>query len=397
MIKLLDGIRVIDFTRILAGPITTMILGDLGAEIVKVEPPRGDDTRYWAPMINGVSVYFLTINRNKKSIVIDLKKDLGKELIYRLVEKADIVIENFREGVAKKLGIDYDTLRKVKEDIIYCSIKGYRSDTIYSKKSGADLIIQSMSGLMDTIGIEGGEPIKVSFAVFDVITGLIASISVLSALYYRYLTGRGMMIETPLYDSSIFSMVYIPMIYLMTGEKPRKMGSAHPSIVPYQAFKCRDGKYITVGVFNEDMWIRFCNAIGLRNLINDERFRRNVDRVRNREKLVKILSKRFLDKDSEEWIKIFDYYNIPSGPVYSIDEVFRDQYIREAEIISNMPHKVLDNVKQILYPSLFNGERLKPDKSPPEKGENAIEILKRYGFRDEEIDKLFRENVICCK
>jgi len=348
-------------------------------------------------MVNDVSVYFLTINRNKKSIVIDLKKNQGKDVIYRLVKKADIVVENFREGVTKKLGIDYDTLRKVKQDIIYCSIKGFRSGTIYSKRSGADLIIQAMSGLMDTIGIKGGEPIKVSFAVFDVITGLIASISILSALHHRDLTGRGMMIETPLYDSSIFSMVYIPMIYLMTGKKPRKMGSAHPSIVPYQAFKCKDGRYITVGVFNEDMWVRFCDAIGLNHLVNDKRFKRNIDRVRNRGKLVKILSKRFLDKDSEEWIKIFDLYNIPSGPVYSIDEVFRDKYISETEIISNMPHKILGSIKQILYPSLFNGERLKPDSPPPEKGENAIEILKKYGFEDGEIDKLFRENVICCK
>ncbi|HEW93415.1 MAG TPA: CoA transferase [Thermoprotei archaeon] len=395
--KPLKGVKVADFSRILAGPFATMVLADLGAEIIKIEPPSGDDSRYWAPIIDGESVYFMSTNRGKKSIVINLKTEEGRKIAYDIIKDSDILIENFREGIAKKLGIDYDTVTRIKPDIIYCSIRGFRSGTRYTEKGGADLIIQAMSGLMDTIGEEGGEPVKVSFALFDIIAGLIAVSSILSALYYRNVTGKGMKIETPLYDSAIYSMVYIPMIYLMTGVKPVKMGSAHPSIVPYQAFKCRDGRYIATGAFNDEMWVRFLRTLELDELAKDPRFKTNVDRVRNRRELIKILSERFMEKNSVEWLKRLEENRVPAGLVYGVDEVFKDPYIEEARILSYIKHSKLGLIKQILYPSIINGERLDIDKAPPDLGGDARIILKELGYDDDYIKKLFDDGVVCCK
>ncbi len=374
-----------------------MVLADLGAEIIKIEPSSGDDPRYWAPIIDGGSVYFMSTNRGKKSIVINLKTEEGRKIAYDIIKDSDILIENFREGVTKKLGIDYDTVTRIKPDIIYCSIRGFRSGTRYSEKGGADLIIQAMSGLMDTIGEEGGEPVKVSFALFDIIAGLIAVSTILSALYYRNVTGKGMKIETPLYDSAIYSMVYIPMIYLMTGVKPAKLGSAHPSIVPYQVFKCRDGKYVATGAFNDEMWIRFLRALKLDELAKDPRFKTNMDRVRNRRELIKILSERFKEKDSIEWLERLEENRVPVGLVYSVDEVFKDPYIEEARILSCIKHSKLGLIKQILYPSIINGERLDIDKAPPDLGSDAIIILKELGYDDNYIKKLFDDEVVCCR
>ncbi|MDM7275471.1 MAG: CoA transferase, partial [Thermoprotei archaeon] len=244
----LRGVRILDLTRSLAGPFATMVLGDLGAEIVKVEAPGGDETRLWAPLVNGESAYFLSINRNKKSVVVDLRKSEGREIVYRLVRVSDAVIENFRSGVPEKLGVDYKTLSRVKGDLIYCSIRGFGSGSPYERKPAYDLIVQAMSGLMTATGEEGRPPIRAAFALFDMIAGLIAANSILAALLERGRGGGGAYIEVSLYDSAVFAMSYIAMIYLLTGRKPGRWGHAHPSIVPYQAFQCSDGKWLALAV-----------------------------------------------------------------------------------------------------------------------------------------------------
>ncbi len=392
--KPLNGVRIIDFSRILAGPFATMVLGDLGAEVIKVEPPKGDDTRTWAPYLDGESVYFMSTNRNKRSIVINLKKPEGREIIYRLVKNSDVVIENFREGVAKRLGIDYDTIHNIKKDIIYCSIRGFGFSKVYRDKGGADIVIQAMSGLMDATGVEDGEPVRVAFALFDIFAGMIAATSIASALYNKKATGKGSMIEVSLYDAALFSMSYIPLIYLMTGKKPRKMGSAHPSLAPYQAFKCRDGRYLVVGAFNDAMWMNICRALELKELIDDPRFRTNKDRVRNRDVLIPILAEKFRERDCREWVEILDKYGVTVGPVYSIDEVFKDPYVTDANIVVEIPHPLLGMIKQILYPASICGERPEPSHHPPLMGENTFEILAELGYTEDEIKQLIDKDVV---
>jgi len=389
----LNGIKVLDLSRVLAGPFATMILGDLGAEIIKVEPPSGDDTRYWSPHVDGESVYYMSTNRNKRSIVINLKDDRGKEILYKLVGWADVVIENFRKDVPKKLGIDYETIKRSNKDIIYCSIHGFDPDSIYGELKAADLTIQAMSGLMDSTGIKD-EPVRVSFALFDIFAGMMAAISILSALIKRSYDGEGAKIDINLYDTAIFSMSYIPMIYLMTGNIPRKMGSAHPSIVPYQAFKCRDGKYVAVGIFNDRMWINLCKALELEELAMDGRFKTNPDRVRNRGLLIPILERKFMERDRDHWVAKLNEYGINVGPVYRLDEVFEDEYVINSGIVSKILHPLLGEIPQLSYPGKFNGSRPRPRSHPPMMGEHTYDILKELGYSEKEIKLLIKEGVV---
>ncbi len=394
---MLQGVRVLDLSRVLAGPLATMILGDLGADVVKVEPPKGDETRQWAPFVDGESAYFMSINRNKRSIAIDLKKPEGREVFYRLVEKSDVVVENFRPGVPEALGVDYNTLKKIRSDIVYCSIKGFSVDSPYATKPAYDLILQGMSGLMATTGEEGRPPVRVSFALFDIITGLIAATTIIAALYRRKETGQGAYIEVPLYDSSIFGMSYIAMIYLLTGREPRRMGSAHPSIVPYQAFKCRDGKYLVVAAANDRFWKRLCSALRLGEVCEDPRFATNPERVKNRDVLIPILEKKFQEKPRDEWLEILEAAGVPCGPVYALSEVFQDAYVKASGLIDDVVHESLGRVKQILYPAIIQGRRAEIKLPPPLLGAHAKDILLEAGYSEEEVEKLVEEGVVCCK
>ncbi len=392
-VKPLSGITVLDLSRVLAGPFATMILGDLGADIIKVEPPSGDDTRHWTPIVDGESVYYMSANRNKRSIVINLKDNRGRDILYKLVEKADVFIENFRSDVPVKLGVDYDTIKSIKPDIIYCSIHGFDPDSPYGGLRAADLTIQAMSGLMDSTGI-GDEPVRVSFALFDIYAGMVAAISILAGLVRRMETGEGMKIDVNLYDTSIFSMSYIPMIYLMTGYIPRKMGSAHPSIVPYQAFRCRDGRYVAVGIFNDRMWINLCRALGLDDLVDDDRFKTNPDRVRNRDILIPILESRFKEYDRDYWVELLNKYGINVGPVYRLDEVFRDRYVVESGIVDYINHPRLGRIPQLVFPAKLEGNRLRPSRHPPMMGEDTVDILRELGYREEDINRLIEDGVV---
>lgn len=392
---LLNGIRVLDLSRILVGPFATMMLGDLGAEIIKVEPPYGDDTRYWSPLINGESAYYLSINRNKKSIVINLKEDRGREILYKLVKKSDVFIENFRKGVTEKLRIDYETIKSIKKDIIYCSIHGFDPDSKYGNIAGADILVQAMSGLMDLIGRVCGEPVRVTFALFDIFAGMVAASSILAGLLKRKESGEGIKIDINLFDTSLFSMSYIPMIYLTTGKIPIvRVTSAHPSIVPYQAFKCGDGKYVIIGVFNDKMWINLCKAIGLEELISDPRFKTNPDRVKYRNHLISLIQRKIKNYSRDELVELLRKYGVISGPVYSLDEVFNDEYIREAGIVKQLKHPKLGNVPQLTYPAKINGVKILPRDHPPMMGEHTVQILKELGYTDEEIKILVDDGVV---
>jgi formyl-CoA transferase len=371
-----------------------MILGELGADVIKIEPPEGDETRYWAPIVDGESVYFMSINRNKRSIVIDLKTSEGREIFYRLVEKSDVVIENFRPDVPKRLGIDYETLKKHNDKLIYCAIRGFGSDSPYRDKPSYDLLIQALSGLMLSTGRENDPPVRVAFALFDIYTGMIAAITILSSLVKRMRSGEGSYIEVSLYDTAIFSMTYIPMIYLVTGNKPKRYGHAHPSIVPYQAFLTRDNKWIAIAVTNDRFWSNLCKALEREDLCTDPRFRSNPDRVRNREELIKILEEEFRKKTREEWLKILEKHDVPAAPVYELDEVFKDPHVVSSKIVVEVPHTKLGSVKQIVFPAKINGERPSIKHPPPILGEHTDEILREIGFSDYQIRILREKKVI---
>jgi len=391
---LLKNVRILDFSRVLAGPFATMVLGDLGAEVIKIEPPNGDETRFWAPLINGESAYFLSINRNKKSIVLDLKKPEAKEIVYKLVRESDVIIENFRSGVPEKLEIDYNTLKKIKPDIIYCSIKGFGSKSPYENKPAYDLLIQAMSGLMTVTGDEESPPIRVAFALFDIIAGLIASTSILAAIIERSMTKQGKFIEVSLYDSAIFAMSYVAEIYLLTGKIPRKMGSAHPSIVPYQTFKCKDDKHIAVAVTNEKFWVNLCEALAMKELCDDPKFKSNPDRVKNRGILIPILEQKFSERARDEWLKVLEKYDVPCAPVYELDEVFQDIHVLSSGIIAEINHNILGTIKQLSYPAMFNNERLKIRLPPPTLGADTLLILEKLGYTKDQIEKLKSNGVI---
>jgi formyl-CoA transferase len=393
-INFLSNIKIIDLTKSLAGPIATMILGDLGADVIKIEPLEGDETRLWAPLVDGESVYFMSINRSKRSIALDLKTSEGKEIFYKLVEKADVIIENFRPDVPKRLGVDYESLKRINDKIIYCAIRGFGSDSVYKDKPAYDLLIQAMSGFMTTTGSENDPPVRASFALFDVFTGMMSVVAILTMLLRRSREGVGGYIEVSLYDTSIFSMSYIPMIYLMTGRRPGRYGHAHPSIVPYQAFRCSDNKWIAVAVTNERFWNNLCEALDLKDLCQDPRFKTNPDRVRNRSELIPVLEKKFLENTREYWLKKLEEHDVPAAPVYEIDEVFKDPHVINSGLVISMSHKNLREIKQILLPVKFDERRPSPKYSPPVLGEHTIEILKELGYSEDKIRELFNRKIV---
>lgn len=393
----LDGLRVLDLSRILAGPFCSMILADLGAEVIKVEAPeKGDDTRSWGPpFICGESTYFLCVNRNKKSITLNLKAKEGKEILYKMAERSDVFLENFRPRVARKLEIDYQIISKINPRIIYCSISGFGQTGPYRNRPAYDIIIQGMSGLMSVTGEENNPPIRIGVSITDIGAGMYAAIAILSALIAREKTGRGQWIDISLLDSTISWMTHIFANYFATGVAPKRMGSAHPNIAPYQCFKAADGKYLTLAVGNDEIWKRFCNALGLERLVEDPEFATNQKRVQNMDRLISILNEIFLKKKCNEWIKILLEKEIPCSPVHTIDEVLRDPQILNRNMLIEIEHPKAGKIKQTGIPMKLSGTPLKIRSPPPLLGQHTEEILKSLlELSKEEINRLREKNVI---
>lgn len=372
----LSNIKILDLSRVLAGPYCTMILGDLGAEVIKIEAPRtGDDTRRWGPPFQGgVSAYYLCANRNKKSVTIDLKSEEGIHQMKELIKEADVVINNFKVGTMEKFGLDYKTLSQINEQLIYCSITGFGETGPYKKMPGYDFIIQAMSGLMSITGTEESGPQKVGVAIVDVLTGLYATIGIQAAIIEREQSGKGQKLDLSLYDSAVSSLINIGSNYLMNGNIPKLLGNEHANIVPYQTFVTNDGEMV-IAVGNDHQFKNLCDIIEQPELANDTRFLTNPDRVEHRQELVPILQRAFLQSDTSYWKKKCDEHNIPCGPIQHLEEVYQDPQLKERNMFFQYDHPTAGKIKMIGSPLHLSRTPVSIRHHPPNIGEHNEEIL----------------------
>jgi glutaryl-CoA transferase len=392
----LDGIRVLDLTRVLAGPYCTMFLGDLGAEVVKVEQPGvGDDTRGWGPpFTGGESAYFLCVNRNKKSVTIDLKSKEGVALLRRLAERADVLIENFRPGTMERLGLGEKDLRATSPRLIYASLSGFGADGPMSDAPGYDLIVQAWGGLMSITGSADGEPSKVGVAIIDLVAGLMLGKSIAAALFAREKLGVGQKIDTSLLEAEVACLINVGSNYLVEGSIPRRWGNAHPSIVPYQSFKTQDG-YLVIGVASEGIWRRFCHAIGRAEWADDSRFEKNSNRVENRSLLIGLLVEIFLSRSNDEWLKLLNSAEVPCAPVQTVDQVFKAPQVLHREMLVQVEHPTAGTVRMAGIPVKFSATPASVRLPPPLLGQHNEEVLESWlGMNDKEISELKRKTVI---
>ena len=370
----LEGLRVLDLSRVLAGPYATMVLGDLGADVLKVEhPERGDDTRHWGPPFagseDGESAYFLSINRNKRSIGLNLKDGEDLERLKGLASEADVLIENWRRGALEKLGLGYDALRETNPGLVYCSITGFGPGPDRDRP-GYDFLVQARGGVMGITGQPGGEPTKVGVAISDIVCGLFASNAILAALYRRSVTGEGARIEVPLFESTLGWLANRGQEFLVSGKDSGLIGNAHPSIVPYQTFDASD-KPLVVAVGNNTQFARLCEVIGRPELADDERYATNPDRVANREALSEELQNEFPKRTADEWTEEIRGAGVPCGPVNTLADVFADEHVLESGMLQNVDHPTAGTLRMLASPLLVDGERLPIRRPPPTLGQHT--------------------------
>jgi len=376
----LEGIKVLDLSRVLAGPYCTMILGDLGAEVVKVEAPGGsDETRSWGPPFkNDVSSYYLSANRNKKAITVDLKSEEGVEIINKLVRESDVIINNFKTGTMDRFGLGYEALTQLNPRIVYCSITGFGETGPKRNMPGYDFIIQAMSGLMSITGTKESGPQKSGVAIVDVLTGLYACIGIQAALLERVQSGRGQKLDISLYDSAVSALVNIGSNYLMAEKVPTALGNVHANIVPYQTFQTLNGEMV-IAVGNDNQFKELCVVLGKPEYAENKRFQTNPNRVENREELVPLLQEVFLTRETIYWQEQCSNNNIPSGPIQSLDEVVNDKQLQSRSMFITQNHPTAGQIRMIGSPLKLSRTPVQMKYHPPNPGEHNEEILNRLG------------------
>jgi crotonobetainyl-CoA:carnitine CoA-transferase CaiB-like acyl-CoA transferase len=372
----LEGVRILDLSRVLAGPYATMVLGDLGADVIKVEhPERGDDTRHWGPpFTGGESAYFLSVNRNKRSISADLKEPEDLEKIKQLAAGADVVIENMKRGALEKFGLGYEELREANPGLVYCSITGFGPGKD-GQRPGYDFLVQARAGIMGITGFPEpeGQPTKVGVAIADIVCGLYAATAILAALRRRDATGEGARIEVPLFESTLSWLANRGQEYLVSGEDKGRMGNAHPTIVPYQTFDASD-KQIAVAVGNDAQFERLCEAIGREDLAQDERYATNPGRVANRRELVEVMQREFSERTAEEWVEKIRGVGIPCGPVNTLSDALADEHLASTDMLQEIEHPLAGVLQMLASPVLVDGERPPIRRPPPTLGEHSEEV-----------------------
>jgi len=386
----LAGVRVVDLSRVLAGPYATMTLADLGADVVKIEHPAGgDETRTWGPpFAGGESAYFLSVNRGKRSVALDLKDPDGRELALELCARADVVIENFRPGGASRLGLDYEAVRKRRPGVVYCTISGFGAREPRDR-AGYDFTLQAESGLMAITGEPAGEPMKVGVAIVDILAGLNAATAILAALHRRDLTGEGDLVEVSLLDSAFAALVNVGANALLTREEPQRYGNAHPSIVPYQPFRAADG-WIAVAAANDGLFARLCAAIGRADLAAEERYATNEARVLNREPLIAELQAVFAGRGTQEWEGLLLAAGVPAGKIRGVGEALRTGQARTRAV----DHPTAGTVELVGSPFEFQSAMLGASAPPPLLGQHTAEVLRELGVDDERLASLEERGVI---
>ena len=394
--KALAGLRVIDLTRALAGPYCTMMLGDYGANVIKIELPlKGDDTRHWGPpFVNGESTYFMSINRNKRSITLNLKSEKGRDILLQLTKFADVLVENFTPGVVTRLGIDYDTISKLNPKIVYCSISGFGQTGPYREKPAYDQMMQGLGGIMSITGEPNGPPQKIGMALTDIGAGMLAAYGVMTALFNRERTGKGQYIDISMLDLQVAWLTYQAGAYFANGKVPQRMGTSHLSLVPYQAFQCSDGKYVNVAVGNERFWHRFCEGIDRTDLAIMKSYAQNDERVKNRKKLVRILESEFNKHPASYWVKKLEQVGVPCGPVNDISDVFNDPQVLSRNMKVDLQHPTTGKIHQTGIPIKFSRTPGKIEVGPPTLGQNTSEILSELGYTESEISLLKNDAII---
>ena len=394
--KALDGIRVLDLTRALAGPFCTLMLGDNGADVIKVEiPGSGDDTRKWGPpFIGEESAYYLSINRNKRSLTLNLQDAQAQEVFMKLAQDIDVVVENFTPGVMGRFGLDYDAVKAVNPKVVYCSISGFGQDGPYRNRPAYDQIMQGVGGLMSITGEPDGEPQKIGIAVTDIGAGMWSAFAIMAALNHRGKTGEGQYIDISMLDAQVAWLTYQAAFFFANGEAPKRMGAAHPTLVPYQAFMCKDGKYINVAVGSERIWERFCQGMEREDLKDHPDYATNSVRVNNRGAMVSMLQEIFLTRPVAEWVEDLQAANVPCGPINDLADVFADPQVLARNMYLEMAHPTLGSIKQTGLPIKFSLTPGGLDRHPPLLGEHNQEILKSLGYSEADVQSLMAQSVI---
>ncbi len=392
----LAGLKVIELAHIMAGPVCGLMLADMGADVIKLEKhPGGDDSRrFLPPDIAGESAAFMMMNRNKRGIAVDLKSEDGKAVARRLLERADVVIENYRRGTMARLGLSYDSLAAANPGLIYCEISGFGRSGPYAERGGFDLIAQGMSGLMSVTGEgHGRPPVKVGAPVTDITAGILGAMGVAAAYAERLKTGRGQRVDTSLFEAGIVHTYWASAITFATGRPPGPMGSAHPLNAPYQAFRTADG-WITVGAANQTNWLRLVEVLGVRELAEDPRFQENADRMANLPALIDALAPHFAARPAADWLARLEAAGVPAGPVLDIAEMHRDPQTLARDMVVSVEHSRLGPVQTIGLPVKFSGTPGGVRRAAPLYGEHSREVLAEFGFAAAEIERLLAAGAV---
>lgn len=391
----LQGIRVIDLTRVLAGPFCTQSLGDLGAEVLKIEPPGGgDETRRFPPFIAGESHYFLGINRNKKSLVIDLQQAAGADILRRLVGKADILVENYRPGVMDRLGLGYDRLAALNPRLIYCAISGFGLTGPLSDKPSFDIVTQALTGALSINGERGHMPVKLGIPLGDMVGGVFGPMAILAALHERTRTGSGRLIDISLYDGLIGMLGYFAQLAFLTGEDPQPMGSSHPNIVPYGSFPASDG-YIIIAVLSESFWGKLCDALERPDLTDDPRYATPTLRRDHRDEVDRIISEVTRTRTVAEWQERLAAFDVPHAPVLGVTAALAHPHARAREMVVEAEHPAAGPMRLVGRPIKFPGAPQRPSTAPPTLGQHTSDVLRdELGYSEAEIAALRRNGVI---
>jgi crotonobetainyl-CoA:carnitine CoA-transferase CaiB-like acyl-CoA transferase len=390
----LEGVRVLDLTNVMAGPYCTMVLGDLGAEVIKLESLDGDSTRNFEPKVNDESYCFAVLNRNKKSISVDLKAPAGKEIVRKLAARSDIVIENFRPGVVKKLGLAYDDLRKVNPTIIYASMSGFGQTGPYGKKGGFDIIAQGMSGVMMMTGYPGGRPAKVGIAMNDIACGVTTLYGILGAFIGKLRHGEGQFLETSLLEAGMAWSIWEFGAFFGNGEMPTATGTRHRRSAPYQAFRSKDG-YVTVGASGDKLWRAFVTQVVEQpQWLEDPRFNTNPARLRNTDALEQAIEEILTTQSTAHWVAKLDAAGVPGGPVYTYDQTLADPHVKHRQMVYDIEHPKIGMMKTIGLPVKSSGDLTRIRKPAPLLGQHTQQVLREIGMSDDQVRGLLAEGVV---